>query len=83
MRGARRFFVRRRQSEQFAKLIVIDSDGTERALINQQGARSAERLITLDAWYATDQGDHLAYKLSVGGARRRRSAHWMSPPATR
>ena len=53
-------------SEQFAKLIVIDSDGTERVLIDP-AELSAEQSDHPGRLVPARQGDRLAYTLSVGG----------------
>ena len=54
------------KSERFAKLLVVDPDGTERVLIDP-AELSANHLVTLDAWYPSMEGGRLAYALSEGG----------------
>jgi prolyl oligopeptidase len=65
-RYGRAFFTRRTADQEHAVLLTIDPDGTERTLVDpvvvdRSGAT------TLDAWQPSQQGDLLAYQLSVGG----------------
>lgn len=65
-RGQRAFMTRRRPGEQFASLLVIEPDGTERVLVDPM-AIDPSGLTTLDSWQPSKEGDRLAYQLSVGG----------------
>ncbi|MBU6245083.1 MAG: prolyl oligopeptidase family serine peptidase [Actinomycetales bacterium] len=65
-RAQRRFITRRKPGEQFASLLVIEADGTERVLIDPM-AIDPSGLTTLDSWQPSKEGDRLAYQLSVGG----------------
>ena len=65
-REDRRFMTRREPGQQFAVLSVIESDGSERVLIDPM-ALDPSGLTTLDAWQPSKEGSRLAYQLSVGG----------------
>ncbi|MEO8106746.1 MAG: prolyl oligopeptidase family serine peptidase [Actinomycetes bacterium] len=65
-RGARQFVMRRSAEQEHAVLIVIDSDGTERTLIDPM-ALDASGTTTLDTWQPSKEGDLLSYQLSEGG----------------
>ena len=65
-RGRRQFFMRRNPDQQLAVLLTVDTDGTERVLIDPM-ALDADGLTTLDAWQPSPDGTLLAYQLSEGG----------------
>lgn len=65
-RGDRQFIMRRTSEQEHALLIVIESDGTERTLIDPM-ALDASGTTTLDTWQPSKEGDLLAYQLSEGG----------------
>ena len=65
-RQERRFITRREPGQQFAVLLTIEADGTERVLIDPM-AMDPTGLTTLDSWQPSKEGDRLAYQLSVGG----------------
>jgi len=65
-RRERHFMTRREPGQQFATLIVIEADGTERTLIDPM-VLDPSGLTTLDSWQPSKEGDRLAYQLSVGG----------------
>jgi prolyl oligopeptidase len=65
-RYARSFFTRRTAEQEHAVLLTIDPDGTEHTLIDPVAIDSSG-MTTLDAWQPSQQGDLLAYQLSVGG----------------
>ncbi len=65
-RGGRQFIMRRTAEQEHALLIVIESDGTERTLIDPM-ALDASGTTTLDTWQPSKEGDLLAYQLSEGG----------------
>ncbi|MEO6120640.1 MAG: prolyl oligopeptidase family serine peptidase [Acidimicrobiales bacterium] len=65
-RGDRAFFARRQPDQEHAVLIVRESDGSERALIDPS-ALSDDDTVTLDGWAVSIEGDRLAYLLSEGG----------------
>ncbi len=65
-RGERVFFMRRNGDQEFAVLLTIDPDGTERVLIDPMDL-DPEGLTTLDSWQPSKEGDRLAYLLSEGG----------------
>ncbi len=66
VRGGRTFFSRRRGDQQFAVLLTIDPDGSERVLLDPM-ALDPSGLTTLDSWQPSKEGDLLAYQLSEGG----------------
>lgn len=65
-RYGRAFFTRRTADQEHAVLLTIDSDGTERTLVDPVVV-DPSGATTLDAWQPSQQGDLLAYQLSVGG----------------
>jgi prolyl oligopeptidase len=65
-RGERRFFMRRTAEQEHAVLLTIDSDGTERTLLDPM-AMDPSGLTTLDAWQPSKDGVLLAYQVSEGG----------------
>ncbi len=65
-RGERRFFMRRDGEQQFAVLMTVDPDGTERVLLDPMEI-DPSGLTTLDAWQPSKEGDLLAYQISEGG----------------
>ena len=65
-RGDRVFLMRRNGDQEFAVLLTIDPDGTERVLIDPMEL-DPEGLTTLDSWQPSKEGDRLAYLLSEGG----------------
>ncbi len=65
-RGDRQFFVRRTADQEHAVLLTVDSDGTERVLVDPV-AVDPSGATTLDAWQPSKEGDRLAYQLSHGG----------------
>lgn len=65
-RGERQFRMRRLPGQQFAVLIVHESDATERVLLDPMTI-DPSGLTTLDSWQPSKEGDHIAYQLSVGG----------------
>jgi prolyl oligopeptidase len=65
-RGERSFYVRREPGQQFAIVLVIEADGTERVLIDPMQI-DPSGLTTLDAWQLSKDGTRLAYQLSEGG----------------
>jgi prolyl oligopeptidase len=65
----RSFFTRRTAEQEHAVLLTIDPDGTERTLIDPIAIDSSG-MTTLDAWQPSQQGDLLAYQLSVGGTEK-------------
>ncbi|MEI6623091.1 MAG: prolyl oligopeptidase family serine peptidase [Actinomycetes bacterium] len=65
-RGSRCFQMRRNPGQEHAVLWVIDSDGSERALIDPIDI-DPSGLTTLDAWQPTKEGDRIAYQVSAGG----------------
>jgi prolyl oligopeptidase len=66
VRGGRTFFSRRRGDQQFAVLLTIDPDGTERVLLDPMEL-DPSGLTTLDSWQPSKEGTLLAYQLSEGG----------------
>lgn len=64
-RGSRYFLSRREPGQQFAVLYVVE-DGVERVLIDPM-ALDESGLTTLDSWQPSNEGDRLAYQLSIGG----------------
>ena len=65
-RGERRFFLRREPNQEHAVLLVVDADGTERALVDPM-ALDPDGTTTLDTWQPSLSGDRLAYGVSTGG----------------
>jgi prolyl oligopeptidase len=65
-RYGRAFFTRRTADQEHAVLLTIDPDGTERTLVDPVVV-DPSGATTLDAWQPSQQGDLLAYQLSVGG----------------
>lgn len=65
-RGQRHFLTRRSPGQQFAVLLVMEADGTERVLIDPM-AIDPSGLTTLDSWQPSKEGDRIAYQLSEGG----------------
>jgi prolyl oligopeptidase len=65
-RHDRPFFTRRTADQEHAVLLTVDSDGSERTLVDPIVVDSSGAT-TLDAWQPSLQGDLLAYQLSVGG----------------
>ena len=65
-RGRRHFLTRRSPGQQFAVLLVVEADGTERVLIDPM-AIDPSGLTTLDSWQPSKEGDRIAYQLSEGG----------------
>ncbi|TAK68848.1 MAG: S9 family peptidase [Actinomycetota bacterium] len=65
-RGDRRFLTRRAPDQQFAVLLTVDPDGTERVLLDPMSL-DPTGLTTLDSWQPSKEGDLLAYQLSQGG----------------
>lgn len=65
-RAGRAFSERRAPAQEHAVLIVTETDGSERVLLDPS-AVDASGLTTLDAWSPSREGDRLAYQLSVGG----------------
>ncbi|MEU0931757.1 prolyl oligopeptidase family serine peptidase [Embleya sp. NPDC005971] len=65
-RGDRHFLIRRDPEHEHAVLFVVESDGTERALVDPI-AIDPTGTTTLDQWTPSDEGDRLAYLLSTGG----------------
>ena len=65
-RGQRHFLTRRSPGQQFAVLLVVEADGTERVLIDPI-AIDPSGLTTLDSWQPSKEGDRIAYQLSEGG----------------
>jgi prolyl oligopeptidase len=65
-RGDRQFFMRRTASQEHAVLLTVDTDGTERVLVDPI-ALDATGATTLDAWQPSKEGDLLAYQMSAGG----------------
>lgn len=65
-RGDRAFYVRREPGQQFAVVLVVEGDGTERILIDPMQI-DPSGLTTLDAWQLSKDGTRLAYQLSEGG----------------
>jgi prolyl oligopeptidase len=65
-RGSRHFLLRREPGQQFSVLYVVESDGTERTLLDPM-AIDPTGLTTLDSWQPSKEGDLIAYQLSVGG----------------
>lgn len=65
-RGERYFLTRREPGQQFAVLSVVESDGSERVLIDPM-ALDPTGATTLDSWQPSKEGDRIAYQLSVGG----------------
>lgn len=65
-RGDRHFLVRREPGQQFAVVLVVEADGSERVLIDPM-AIDPSGLTTLDSWQVSKDGTRLAYQLSEGG----------------
>lgn len=65
-RGDRYFFMRRTADQEHAVLYTVESDGTERALIDP-AELDAMHTTTLDSWQPDKEGRLLAYQLSHGG----------------
>ena len=65
-RRDRRFFMRRTADQEHAVLLTVDSDGSERVLIDPM-AVDPTGTTTLDGWQPSKEGDLLAYQLSEGG----------------
>jgi prolyl oligopeptidase len=65
-RYERAFFTRRTADQEHAVLLTIDPHGTERTLVDPIAIDSSGAT-TLDTWQPSQQGDLLAYQLSVGG----------------
>jgi prolyl oligopeptidase len=65
-RGSRHFLTRREPGQQFASLVVVEADGSERVLIDPMTIDPTGST-TLDSWQPSKEGDRLAYQLSVGG----------------
>lgn len=65
-RGERAFYTRRLPDQEHPVLLVREADGTERTLVDP-GALDPDGTTTLDAWTPSNEGDLLAYQLSVGG----------------
>ncbi|MGH9155579.1 MAG: prolyl oligopeptidase family serine peptidase [Acidimicrobiales bacterium] len=66
LRGTRSFFTLRRPDQEHAVLLVRETDGAERTLVDPSGL-SDDDTVTLDGWAASIEGDRLAYLLSEGG----------------
>lgn len=65
-RGGRHFFSRRTPEQEHAVYYAVDSDGTERVLVDPM-AMDPTGLTTLDAVQPDKEGRLLAYQISVGG----------------
>lgn len=65
-RGARHFVVRRDPGHEHPVLFVVESDGSERVLVDPV-AIDPSGTTTLDQWVPSDEGERLAYLLSTGG----------------
>ncbi|MEZ5115729.1 MAG: prolyl oligopeptidase family serine peptidase [Candidatus Nanopelagicales bacterium] len=65
-RRDRCFLSRREPGQEFAVLLTVDPDGTERVLLDPM-ALDPSGLTTLDAWQPSKEGDLVAYQLSEGG----------------
>jgi prolyl oligopeptidase len=65
-RYERAFFTRRTADQEHAVLLTIDPEGTERTLVDPS-VIDPSGATTLDSWQPSQQGDLLAYQLSVGG----------------
>lgn len=65
-RGQRQFIVRRTADQEHNVLLVIESDGSERTLIDPM-VIDPSGTTTLDAWQPSTEGNLLAYQLSEGG----------------
>jgi prolyl oligopeptidase len=68
-RGGRQFFTRRGPSQEHEVLLTTSADGTEQVLIDP-AALDPAGLTTLDGWFASCEGDRLAYLLSAGGSEQ-------------
>jgi prolyl oligopeptidase len=64
--GAREFFMRRRQGDEFAVLLVREAGGAERVLLDPSTLHD-ELLVTLDGAVPSKEGRRVAYYLSTGG----------------
>jgi prolyl oligopeptidase len=62
----RPFFARRTADQEHAVLLTVDPEGTERPLVDPIVV-DPSGATTLDTWQPSQQGDLLAYQLSVGG----------------
>jgi prolyl oligopeptidase len=65
-RRQRQFFMRRTAEQEHAVLLTVDSDGSERVLLDPI-AVDPSGTTTLDAWQPSKEGELLAYQLSEGG----------------
>lgn len=65
-RGGSAFFLRREPGQEHAALVQRRPEGTERTLLDPS-ASDPTGLTTLDAWSLDNDGDRLAYQISVGG----------------
>jgi prolyl oligopeptidase len=68
-RGGRQFFTRRGPGQEHEVLLTTSADGTEQVLIDP-AALDPDGLTTLDGWFASCEGDRLAYLLSAGGSEQ-------------
>jgi prolyl oligopeptidase len=65
-RRGRAFHTRRNGDQEHAILLTVDSDGTERILVDPTVV-DPSGATTLDSWQPSKEGDLLAYQLSAGG----------------
>lgn len=68
-RGGRQFFTRRGPGQEHEVLLTAGADGAERVLVDPAAIDPAG-LTTLDGWFASCEGDRLAYLLSAGGSEQ-------------
>lgn len=66
-RGRWRFFTRRTAGMNQAALYVLDKDGSEHLLVDP-APRSADGATAIDWWYASDDGELVAFGISEGGS---------------
>jgi prolyl oligopeptidase len=68
-RGGRQFFTRRGPGQEHEVLLTVSAGGVEQALIDP-AALDPAGLTTLDGWFASCEGDRVAYLLSAGGSEQ-------------
>ena len=68
-RGGRQFFTRRGPDQEHEVLLTVSAGGVEQALIDP-AALDPAGLTTLDGWFASCEGDRVAYLLSAGGSEQ-------------
>jgi prolyl oligopeptidase len=69
--GDRGFFLRRQAGQEHAVVVALETDGTERVLVDPM-VLDPTGATTLDVWWPSIEGDRLAYLVSRGGTEMSR-----------